>query len=118
MCSNVRSISTLRDSAVLVLGTVCVDLVGTVILLVCLAVVAGQVGLDLCTDTDSVANLDCLDVLSNLDSLADNLVANADWCWNLTPSSCNCVAVRAANTATVDGDVNVPVLERLELELY
>jgi hypothetical protein len=50
--TDVRGVTTLRDGAIRVRCTVCVDGVGAVVLLVSLAVVAGQVGTDLCTNTN------------------------------------------------------------------
>jgi len=50
--TDVRGVTTLRDGAIRVRCTVCVDGVGAVVLLVSLAVVAGQVGADLGTNTD------------------------------------------------------------------
>jgi hypothetical protein len=43
------------------------SLVGTVVLLVGLAVVAVQIGSNLCANTDTVADLDVLDLVTNLD---------------------------------------------------
>ncbi|CAI9626784.1 unnamed protein product [Alternaria burnsii] len=70
-------VSTLCDCAVGVLGTVCVNLVGAVILLVVLALVAGEIGTDLSTNTGAVSDLDASDLVTNLDDLADNLVSYA-----------------------------------------
>jgi hypothetical protein len=50
--TNVRGVTTLRDGAIRVRCTVSVDGVGAVVLLVSLAVVAGQIGANLSTDTD------------------------------------------------------------------
>jgi hypothetical protein len=52
VCTNVRRVTTLRDGAIGVRCTVGVDGVGAIVLLVSLAVVAGQVGTNLSTDTD------------------------------------------------------------------
>lgn len=52
--------------------------VRAVVLLVGLAVAAVQVGADLSTAADSVANLDRLDVFADLDSLSNDLVADTD----------------------------------------
>ena len=70
-------VSTLCDCAVGVLGTVCVDLVGAVVLLVVLALVAGEIGTDLSTNTGAVSDLDASDLVADLDYLADNLVSYA-----------------------------------------
>lgn len=50
--TNVRGVATLRDGAIRVRCTVCVDGVGAVVLLVSLAVVAGQVGTNLGSNTN------------------------------------------------------------------
>lgn len=71
-------VSTLCDSAVVVLSTVCVDLVGAVVLLVVLALVASKVGANLSTNTGAVSNLDSGDLVTDLDDLADNLVSYAE----------------------------------------
>lgn len=63
----------------------------TVVLLVSLAVDALQASLDLRTTTDSVANLHGLDILADLDSSANDLVANAKRHGSLTPTTCTCV---------------------------
>ena len=55
-------VTTLSDSAISVLSTVCVDGVGAVVLLVGLALRAGKVGSNLGTNTSTVANLDLGDL--------------------------------------------------------
>lgn len=50
--TNVRGVTTLRDGAIRVGCTVSVDGIGAVVLLVSLAVVAGQISANLSTDTD------------------------------------------------------------------
>lgn len=74
--TNVRGIATLGDGAIFVRGAVCVDRVGAVVFLVGLAVVASQVGLNLGSHTDAVANLNRLDSRTNLDGATDDFVAN------------------------------------------
>jgi hypothetical protein len=75
--TDVAGETSLRDGAVRVGSTICVDHVGAVVLLVRLAVTAVEVGADLGTNTCAVANLECSDLGSDLDNLADNLVAYA-----------------------------------------
>jgi len=65
--TGVRRVTTLGDGSIRVRGTVSVDLIGAVVLLVGLAVAAGKIGTDLCTDTNTVADLDVLDLASDLD---------------------------------------------------
>ena len=93
MCTDVAGVSTLCECAVLVLCAVGVDSGWAVVLLVCLAVVTGQIGLDLGTDTDTVSDLDGLDCVANLDSAADDLVAYAKRQRSVTPSSSDCVDI-------------------------
>lgn len=117
MCSDVRGVATLRESAIWVWSTVGVDAVWAVVLLVGLAVAASQVGANLGTNTDTVADLDGLDILSDLDSTANNLVTDAEWEWGTTPTTGDGVDVRSADTACINGNINVAVLEWLKLEL-
>ena len=75
--ADVAGETSLGDGAVRVGSTVCVDHVGAVVLLVRLAVTAVKVGADLGTDTCAVANLECGDLGSDLDDLANDLVSYA-----------------------------------------
>lgn len=86
-------ISTLGDDTVGVRSTVGVDLVGAVVLLVRLAVVASEIGADLSTDTDAVADLDVLDLASDLDGTTDDFVAYAEGEGSLAPSTSDGVDV-------------------------
>ena len=63
VCTDVRGVTTLRDGAIRVGCTVGVDGVGAVVLLVSLAVVAGQVGTNLSANTDwIVVSMVCLQI--------------------------------------------------------
>ena len=100
------------------LSTICVDLVGAVVLLVGLAVVAGQVGANLGTNTSAVANLDLCDLGADLDDLADDLVSYAERKRDvLSPSTGDGVNVRRADTASIDGNIDIVLLELLEGKL-
>jgi hypothetical protein len=108
----------LRDSAVSVLSTVCVDLVWAVVLLVRLAVVAGKIGADLSTNTSAVTNLNLGDLGADLDNLADDLVSYAERQRNvLSPSTSDGVDVGSADTASINGNVDIVFLELLERKL-
>lgn len=74
------SIAALGDAAVNgEWGTVGIDHVGAVVLVVALAVVAGQVGADLGADANTIANLDAGGAaIADLEDLADDLVADAE----------------------------------------
>lgn len=61
--------------------------VRAVVLLVGLAVVTVQACANLRTNTDSVAHLDSLDLAANLDSPADDLVANAERHGSIAPAA-------------------------------
>lgn len=117
MSADVRREATLRNGTIFVRSAVGVDGVRAVVLLVRLAVVAGEIGLDLSANADAVADLDCLHVLADLDGFADDLVADADWQWALAPSAGDRVDIAATDTAALNSDVDVAVLEWLELEL-
>ena len=132
--THVRRVTTLCDGTIWVWSAVGVDHVWAVVLLVSLAVVASQVGTNLGTNTDTVADpemtldndlqrycvldiLDGLDVLADLDGATDDLVTNTEWERSLTPATSDGVDIGTTDTTGVNGNVNVAVLERLELEL-
>ena len=135
VCTDVRGVTTLRDGAIRVRCTVCVDGVGAVVLLVSLAVVAGQVGTNLSTNTDwivvnmvclqielwtertSVADLAVRDLVADLDDLANDLVANAKRKGSVTPTSSDGVKIGSTDTTSLNGNVDIVLLELLELEL-
>jgi hypothetical protein len=101
-----------------VLSTICVDLVGAVVLLVGLAVVASQVGADLRTNTNTVTDLHLGDLGADLDDLANDLVAYAEGQRDvLSPSSGDGVDVGSADTAGINGYVDIVVLKLLEGKL-
>lgn len=75
-------------------------------------------GADLGADTDTLSDLELLDVLADLNDFADNLVAGDDKLGlPRAPAARDGVVVRAANTAALDGDGHAVILERLELVL-
>jgi len=118
MSADMAGVTTLRDGTVWVWGGICVDPVGAVVLLLCLAVTAGKVCSDLSTDTDAVADFDALYCWADLDSTAYDLVANTERQWDvLAPATCDGVDIGSADTAGVNGNVDIMVFKRLELEL-
>ena len=136
MGTNVTSISTLRDSAIFVLSTVCIDpaspsvlpdardpkrrkilLVRTVVFLVSLAVIASQIGANLGANTNAIADLDILDSATNFHSASDDFVANAQRERDLAPSAGDGMNVRATDAASVDGNIDVVLLKLLQLKL-
>jgi hypothetical protein len=81
MCSYVARESALSDGAVRVLCAIGFNLVGAVVLLVGLAIVARKVGTNLSSNTNSVSNLNVLNLRTDLNGLANNLVAYAKREW-------------------------------------
>lgn len=116
--TNVRRVTSLGDGAVGVLGTVGIDLVGAVVLLVGLAVVAGKIGANLSTRSHTVADLVLGDLTSDLDDAANDLVSYAERKRNvLAPSTSDGVDVRGADTASINSDIDIVVLELLQGKL-
>lgn len=100
------------------LSTVCVDLVGAVVLVVTLALLASKVGANLSTNTGTVANLDLGDLAADLDDLANDLMSYAERKRNvLSPPSGDGVNIRCANTAGVNCNVDIVLLELLKRKL-
>ena len=85
--TNVRRVTSLGDSAVRVLSAVSIDLVRAVVLLVGLALVAGKIGADLGTRSNTVANLVLGDLGSDLDDAANDLVSYAQGKGNVVSPS-------------------------------
>lgn len=85
--TNMRSKSSVRYSSIRVCVVVSSDLLGTVVLILVLADITLKTSPDLCTNTNTVTLLDALDMTSNLDSLADNLVAYTERALEFTPST-------------------------------
>jgi hypothetical protein len=65
----------------------------------------------------SVADLAVSDLVTNLDDLANNLVANAKREGSVTPTSSDGVKIGSANTTSLNGNVDIVLFELLELEL-
>ena len=89
-----------------------------IVLLVCLAELALQACLDLSAHTDTISNFDTSHFVANLDGLAYDLVTDADGQRAISPATVDRVDIGAADTATLDLDVNVAVFERLRFELW
>ena len=85
--TNVRRVTSLGDSAVRVLSAVGIDLVRAVVLLVGLALVAGKIGADLGTRSNTVANFVLGDLGSDLDDTANDLVSYAQGKGNVVSPS-------------------------------
>jgi len=87
------------------------------ILLVCLADIACQIRADLCANAHAVTNFDSLNFAARLDHSANDLVTNTKRHWGLTPSARDCVDIATTDSASVNGDIDVILLEGLQLEL-
>jgi hypothetical protein len=105
------------DAPVLVLGVVRVDEVRAVVFVGILADIALEAGPYLGADADTIALLDVLDVLSDVDGTADDFVADTEGAFKISPSAGDRVDVRAADAAALDFDVDVVVFERLGFQL-
>lgn len=118
MRPDVAGVATLSNGAIGVGRAIGVNRVRAVVLLVCLAVVAREVGANLCTDTGAIADLQTLDLGADLDDLSNNLMSYAEREGNiLSPPSRDGVDVRGADTASINSNINVVLFEFLEREL-
>lgn len=119
MCTDMAGIATLGDSAVWIWGSVSVDLVGAVVLLVRFALCASQIGCDLRANTSSVSNLEVLDLGSHLHDSANDLVTNAEREWDvLAPATSDCVDVGCADTTSINGNIDIILFKLLERKLF
>ena len=85
--------------------------------MICLADIAGQIRSDLCANTNTVTSFDSLYFVACLYHSANDFMANAKGHRCFTPSASDTVDIATTDSTSVDGDVNVMFLERLELEL-
>jgi hypothetical protein len=116
--TDVARVTTLCNGTIVVLRAVGVYRVGAVVLLVGFAVVAREIGTDLGTNTGAVADLDILNSRADLDDLANDLVAYAERERDiLAPAASDGVDVGSADTAGVNGNVNIVLLELFERKL-
>ena len=67
--------------------TVGINLIWAIVLLIRFAVVASEIGADLCSNTHAVANFHSLHTVADLDGLADDLVTDTDGDWAFAPTS-------------------------------
>lgn len=68
-------------------------------------------------NTNTVTNFDLGHLAADLDSFANDLMTDADWQWAVSPAPCDCMDIGAADSASINLDVNIIVLELLWLEL-
>ena len=108
-------VTALGNSAIGILRSVGVELIRAVVLVIRFADRAREVGTDLSANTNTVSNLDVLDLGANSDGLANDLVSYAEREWNVcSPTTIDLVNIRCTDTASIDGDINVMLLEFLE----
>jgi len=107
----------LGDSAIFVLGTVGVDLIRTVVFLIGLAVITAQVGSNLCTNTNTIADLDVFHLVTNLDGTTDDFVSDTKRKGSFSPAASDRVNIGTADTTCVNGNIDIIFFECLELEL-
>lgn len=100
------------------LSTVGIDLVGAIVLLVILTLRTGKVCANLRTAASPISDLNLGNLGANLYNSANNLVSYAEGKGNiLSPSTSDGVNIRRANTAGVNGDIDIVLLKLLEREL-
>ena len=88
-----------------------------VVLVITRALLALQARPDLSPNTDTISDLAAGHLVANLDSMANDLMANADGKRGSSPAAINCVNIRATDTAALDLDVDVVGPELLRFEL-
>jgi hypothetical protein len=118
MSSYMAGISALANGAVLIRRSICIYQVRTVVLLVSLAVVTGQVCPNLRANSNTITNFDSLHFGAYFDCLPNDLVTYTQRSRKFAPSSADGVNIRATYPASVDSNINIIVFERLEFELY
>lgn len=92
-----------------------VNLLCAVRLVVVLALSALEARVDLGANTDALADLNQADLGANLEDLADNLVADGQRVWAVTPVAVDGVLVAGADTAGLDLDVDIVVAKGTRL---
>ena len=88
-----------------------------VVLVVRFAVVAFKAGLDLRAHANAITDLAGGDFVTNADCLANDLMSDTDWHRRLSPAASYRVHIGTTDTASIDFNVNVTVLEWLCFEL-
>jgi len=107
--TDVRSETTVSDTAIGVCAVVSVDHIRAVVFVLVVAELALQARRDLGTNTNTVADLDLADLVTNSDSLADDFVTNAERTLEVSPTASNGVNIRATNTAGLDLDIDIAI---------
>jgi len=101
MCTNMAGVTALRDGTIGIRCAVGIDLMGAIILISILAEIALKASSYLSTNAYSISNLHSGDLVANSNGLANDFVADADGKRCLSPSTCNCVNIRSADTTSI-----------------
>jgi hypothetical protein len=107
--TDMRSETTVSDTAIRVFAVVGVDHIRAVVFVLVFAELALEARRDLSTNTNTVADLDLADLVANSDSLANDFVTNAERTFKVSPSASNGVNIRTADTAGFDLDINIAI---------
>jgi len=108
--SRVRRVSSLGGvSGVEIGGAIGIDLVLAVRLVLVLALTALQAGVDLSTDTHSLADLCESDLGTDTDDLAYDFVSNSQRVRAVAPVTADGVTITGADTAAFSLDIDVVV---------
>lgn len=115
--------TSISSLVLIVLGTIRINLVWAVVLVIGLALWALQARPDLSSDTDTISHLDSGDLVSNLDGLSNDFVTSTN-SWVLVygklavaPTASDCVDIGTADTTGVNENVDISITELLWLEL-
>lgn len=88
-----------------------------VVLVIALALLALQARPDLSAHTNAVSDLDAGNLVADPDSMANDLVANADRKRNFAPAPVDGVDIRGAHSAALDLDIDIVGAKLLGFEL-
>jgi hypothetical protein len=88
-----------------------------VVLVIALALLALQARPDLSSNTHAVSDLDAGDLVTDLDSVANDLVANADRKRNFAPAPVDGVDIGGTHAAALDLDIDIVGAKLLDFEL-
>ena len=119
MRANMACISSLtHDTGIRPDSAVSVDLVPAICFVVFFALLAGKTGVDLCPDSNALPGFDERYFWSDTYCEADYFVADAEGEVLWPPAARDGVYIAAADTACLDLDVDVVVVERFGGELF
>jgi len=97
---------------------ICIDLVGTIVLVVCFALLALHTGLHLRSDAYAITNFTCRDFFADPNDLANDFVADAEGRGGkITPSACDGVYIGTTYSAAFIHDIYVVIFGDFGCEL-